>query len=150
MTATDTSGLLRQWPLNRILLLVLFGGFLTLMADIRVEHADRFHKFWQAWIPIYYAGTMAAACLAGAIGWNAAGGVIRRVVFWLFLLGFAVGGYGLYLHNDGNFVALSKTLVNAWITKIKHEDVPPQLAPASFCGLALIGMLACARKTQPR
>jgi len=136
-----------RWPLNRLLLLVLLGGYLTLLADIRVEHADRFARFWQAWIPIYYAGAMALACLLGALAWTPA---MRRLLFWLFSVGFAVAGYGLYLHNHGDFLKLSHTLLDAWIAKIKHQDVPPELAPAAFAGLALIGMLTCARRTQPR
>ena len=138
------------WPINRVLLLVLACGYLTLMADIRVEHADRFRRFWQAWIPIYYSGAMVLACVIGALGWSAARGNVRRVVFWLFAVGFAVGGYGLYLHNKGDVAKLLQTLMDAWITKIKHEDVPPQLAPAAFCGLGLMGMLACARRWQAR
>ncbi len=148
MTTPSLSAPATRWPLNRLLLLVLLAGFLTLMADIRVEHADRFRKFWQAWIPIYYAGTMSVACLVGALAWWTP--AVRRIVFWLFALGFLVGGYGLYLHNHGDFLKLSQTLLDAWIMKIKHEDVPPQLAPAAFAGLALIGMLTCARRTQPR
>ena len=139
-----------SWPLHRILLLVLACGYLTLMADIRVEHADRFHKFWQAWIPIYYSSAMILACLIGTLGWSAARGNVRRVVFWLFVLGFAVGGYGMYMHNGADIGKLLKTLVDAWITRIHHDDVPPQLAPAAFCGLGLIGMLACSRRLQPR
>ena len=148
MTTTDAPTTPCRWPINRILLAVLFFGFLTLMADIRIEHADRFHKFWQAWIPIYYGGTMAVACLVGTIAWWTP--VVRRIVFWLFGLGFVVGSYGLYLHNHGNFGQLATTMIDAWIGKIKHQDVPPQLAPAAFCGLALIGMLVCARRTQAR
>ena len=148
-TAASTPTTKSLWSLNRILLLVLACGYLTLMADVRVEHADRFRKFWQAWIPIYYSGTMAAACLLGTLAWTAARDNVRPTLFWLFALGFVVGGYGLYLHNRGDFADLFHTLVNAWITKIKHEDVPPQLAPTAFCGLALIGMLATWRRMQP-
>ena len=93
---------------------------------------------------------MVLACVIGALGWSAARGNVRRVVFWLFAVGFAVGGYGLYLHNKGDVAKLLQTLMDAWITKIKHEDVPPQLAPAAFCGLGLMGMLACARRWQAR
>src|ERR1035437_1522121 len=116
MTTPDLVPIPRRWPLNRILLLILLGGFLTLMADIRVEHADRFRNFWQAWIPIYYAATMALACLLGALAWGTRPFPhIRRSLFWLFTLGFAVGGYGLYLHNKGDFIKLTHTLLNAWI-----------------------------------
>lgn len=67
MTTPDSSPLPSPWPLNRILLLVLLAGFLTLLLDIHIEHANRFRKFWQAWIPIYYSAAMALTCLVGTI-----------------------------------------------------------------------------------
>jgi hypothetical protein len=135
-----------SWSLPRILVLFLLLGFGGLMCDIRVEHIDKVHENSLAWIPIVYAGLMAALCLVALIFWTPA---TRRILFWTALVAFAVGVYGFWLHNKGHlYEPLSQVFV-AWFQRFHHpDDSPPTLAPMAFCGLGLLTMLATARRSQ--
>ena len=100
MNAEAMSSFFDRWPLSRILILILAGGFSGLMVDIRVEHVEAVRDHSIAWVPIIYAGFMTGACLLAAIFWNR---TARRTMIPLFLLAFIVGGMGFYFHSHGNF-----------------------------------------------
>jgi hypothetical protein len=132
------------WPFARVMILILAGGFLGLMMDIRVEHVDVVRRHTIAWVPIIYSAFMTIACLAAFIRWTK---TARRIMLFLFLLALVVGGLGFYLHNDGNIQNVITTSTNAWTDpKMEHSDGPPQTAPLAFAGLGVIGILASLKK----
>jgi hypothetical protein len=134
------------WTLNKLLVLLLALTWLGLAGDLRYEHVDRVHKHWTAWIPIVYSGAMFVLSLACLAAWERLG---RRVLFFGFALGIVVGVLGFWLHNE-HHVQQNLTIVLAtWVRPEHHADKPPALAPLSICGLAAVGMLACAARFQP-
>ncbi|HEX4797408.1 MAG TPA: hypothetical protein VH370_26675 [Humisphaera sp.] len=135
---------LARWSLPRVLMLLLGGAFVGLMMDIRVEHVDVVHRRSVAWLPILYCGLMAVASVGATFVWNSRA---RRLMIVLFLLAFLVGGTGFFLHNQGHIGEAITGPVHAWIDpKMSHSDSPPQLAPLSFAGLGMIGILASLRR----
>lgn len=139
---TTTPSSLR-WPLARWVLLLLAGGFAGLAADLRYEHVEIIRLgWWQAWLPVLYSALMAVLCTLGVWLWRP---TLRRLLFWTFLLGFALAAYGLYLHNAGDFSRPIRLLSAAWLERLRRGDVPP-MAPMTFAGLSLLGMLACSRR----
>ena len=135
---------LENWPLSRILILLLAGGFAGLMSDVRVEHVEVVREHGIAWVPIVFSGVMAVACLAAAVLWN---DVMRRVMIVLFLAALAVGNIGFYLHNNGKIGRVLRRSVNAWVdADMKHSDAPPQTAPLAFAGLGVLGILASLKR----
>jgi hypothetical protein len=144
MNAEPISFRMTRWPLTRILMLLLAGAFGGLMMDIRVEHVDAVHEQSIAWLPIIYSACMAIACAAASIFWSK---LSRRIMIALFLLAFVIGGLGFYFHNDGKLIQVIRSSVNAWIDpSMAHSDGPPQLAPLSFAGLGMIGILASLKR----
>ncbi len=137
---------LSAWTINKILVLLLAAAFLGLTFDLRYEHVDKVRHFWEAWIPIAYSGAMVLACLAGLLLWERHG---REALFYAFALGLIVGGLGFWLHNRGHLWRDLDFVLEAWTRFEHHKDTPPTLAPLSFCGLGLLGMLACAARFQP-
>ena len=144
MNAKVISFLDDRLPLSRVLILVLAGGFVGLMVDIRVEHVDVVRERSIAWLPIIYAGFMTLACLVAFVLWNRTARLIMPVFFALAMV---IGGMGFYLHNHGHLEKVIKTSINAWIDPdASHSDAPPQFAPLAFAGLGGIGLLASLRR----
>lgn len=135
------------WTLNKLLVLFLAVGFAALAVDLRSEHVDVVRKHWTAYIPIVYSGVMAVLGALGLASWERGG---RQLLLVGFAVAFGVGGLGFWLHNDGHLVAAVANVLAAWTQPLHHAKGPPQLAPLAFAGLGLFGMLACARRFQPR
>ena len=130
-----------RWTLPRLLILLLAGAFLNLMLDLRVEHVDVVHEDSIAWLPIIYSAFMTLACVVACAFWNRK--LTHRIMIALFVVAFAIGGTGFYLHNHGKLTKVLATSLNAWIDpNMNHLASPPQLAPLAFAGLGTIGLLA--------
>lgn len=133
------------WTLNKLLVLFLTATFLALTADLRYEHVDKVRHHWTAWIPIVYSGAMVVVCVVCLFLWERRG---RQALFFAFAFGLVVGLLGFWLHNQGHMGRDLLTLLQAWTRFEHHQDLPPTLAPLSFCGLGALGMLACAARFQ--
>lgn len=134
---------------DRAILLILLGGFLTLVFEVRFEH--RFvlkdPKLWQGWIPLIYAMLASLGCLIGLAGKK----VPRTIAASIFFLGIVVGGFGLYMHTKFEPTVFLKFLRPDATIYSGHKDsagnpieayVPrPVAAPLSMAGLAAIGFL---------
>lgn len=138
---------LSRWNLNKIIVVFLAGAFLLLDFEIRYEHVDVVRHHWVAWIPIAYSPAMFVLCLLCPLFWRQGG---RLILLWTFSLGIIVGGLGFWFHNQGHWGQHFGTMVAAWNTGEHHHGHPPTLAPLSFCGLGLLGILATAGAFQPR
>ena len=133
-----------RWPLARVLMFCLSGAFFGLMCDVRIEHVEVVHEHAIAWTPIVFAAVMTLACFVSTVWWNR---TTMRVMIPLFILAIIVGAVGFYLHNDGHVLDVVKTVIAAWTDRhMKHEDVPPHLAPMAFAGLGALGLLTCVRR----
>jgi hypothetical protein len=133
------------WTLNKVLVLLLASAFLGLTGDLRYEHVDKVRHYWTAWIPIVYSGAMVVVCLLCLLLWDRRG---REALFYAFALSLVVGLLGFWLHNQGHLLRDLASVLEAWTRFEHHANTPPTLAPLSFCGLGVLGMLACAARFQ--
>jgi len=155
------------WTLNKLIVLLALGAFFMLMMELRFEHMDELGDHWQAWIPIVYSGAMIIVGFLGLYFWDKGG---RKVLFWAFAASIIVGLLGVWFHDKGKPWQSVTVVVEAWQAPIvKHPkpnisatpSVPtpspanppkkkkkpkPPLAPLSFAGMGLLGMLACWKK----
>ncbi len=167
---------LSRWTLNKLIVLLVLGGFAMLLMEIRYTHRDVLGEQWLSWTPLVYSALMLLAGIAALCLWERGG---RKVLFWCFAVGLIVGPLGLWLHTGKHPARGLKRVISAWTLPIKHgdekqgaandaavkkggdasggkpdnkkgdsQDKPPVLAPLAFCGLGLLGMLACAARFQ--
>lgn len=130
---------------DRAVLALLFVGFATLFFEVRYEHRFAVRTAWQAWIPIAYSALAAVGCLFGMGGKRG----VRTIAATVFFLGFAVGGYGLYMHTKfepakfEKFLFPDRTVYGAATDSEGHPiEVSlgqPLAAPMSMAGLAAVG-----------
>lgn len=137
---------MRAWTLNKVVVLVLIGGFATLVIDLRSEHIDVLRHNWRPWIPIVYSAVMVFIGAVALAKWERGG---RQALLAGFLVAFIVGGLGFWFHNHGHLLTAVTTVLAAWTQPLHHADAPPPLAPLTFAGLGLLGTLACLPHFQP-
>src|SRR2546422_11391371 len=142
---------IRSWSLNRIIVLLLLGGFLSLMIDIRWEHRVELARQWETWIPLNYIVLMLIAGVVGLYWWDSWG---RRVLQVGFCLALIVGVLGVWFHGGNDHVGSVLRVLTAWRLPlganggVKVGSAPPELAPLAFVGLGLIGLFACSKRFQ--
>ncbi len=136
---------IQHWTLSKSIALVLVGGYAMMLFDIRSEHVDVVRHNWKAWIPIYYSITMLLVGSAAVARWERGG---RQVLLVTFCASFIVGALGFWFHSHGQPIPAITTVLGAWTKPLHHKDAPPALAPLSFAGLGLLGVLTCARRFQ--
>jgi hypothetical protein len=125
--------------------LVLGAGFL--LCEIRFEHREVLGETWRGWIPLGYAALLLAAGIPAWLAWRRGG---RKLLTALFAVAVAVGLLGAWFHSDGRPARTLVRVAAAWALPpgkdggIKPGSAPPLLAPLAFCGLGLLGLLACA------
>lgn len=150
---------------DRLLTLILAGGFVMLFLDTRFEHAGFTDVKPAAWIPIIASVVGVVASLAGLAStrW------LRVTAGISFVLVTIVGLLGLYFHTGLQpkqmtvVVTTNRTALTSQAAIIAGKenmgedltpeeenapdaDAPPPVAPLSFCGLGMIGaLLAFAR-----
>jgi hypothetical protein len=160
------------WTLNKLIVLLALGAFFMLMMELRFEHMDVLGDHWQAWVPIVFSGVMIVVGIWGLYFWERGG---RKVLFWAFAVSIIVGLLGVWFHDKGKPWESVTVVAQAWQTPIvkhrrrqketnqpaparpddakeggKKEEKPnPPLAPLSFSGMGLLGMLACWKKEIP-
>ena len=147
------------WTLNKLVALLVLGALAGLMMEIRYTHRHVLGEEPLSWTPLLYSGTMVITGVVALLLWNRGG---RAALFWGFAVGMIVGPTGLWLHTMGHPAQGLKRELSAWQMPIQsaHDDdksggdeaalnAPPVMAPLSFFGLGLLGMLVCARRFQP-
>ncbi len=163
------------WSLNQWIVLFALGGLLGLLLEIRYTHREVLGEHPLSWTPLIYSGLMLIAGILALIWWNKGG---RKILFWCFAVGLIVGPLGLWLHTGKKPIQGLSRELSAWSMPVHGGDEsdhagdnkssgeqssgeqhhhggaalqhPPVLAPLSFFGLGVLGMLACASRFQPR
>lgn len=129
---------------DRVILMLLFVGFMTFVFEVRYEHRHVIKEHWEGWIPIVYSGLAALGCLIGMAKAKSA----RTVAAVIFFLGFAVSGTGLYKHTQFRAVAFEKFIfpdrdiyetVNGQRRSVVLSQ--PLAAPLGIMGLASVGFV---------
>jgi len=131
--------MMKDYSLNRMIVLFTTVGFAFLGVDSVLEHWDVLSSEWMSYVPIVF----------GALGLVLGGITVSRWVerwirvFQIYLLAaFIVAGTGFYLHvaeSDEDELAPEKVELE------KEEKAKPLLAPLSFAGLAAFGLLGTSR-----
>ena len=136
----------RSRTVNEVFVAALLLGAAFLLVEVRFEHREVLGEIWVAWLPLACA---AALLIGGAIAlpfWRRGG---RTALAILFGLAFVVGTVGIWFHSGGHPIGHVAKVLSAWRlhpgqtggTPVGSE--PPALAPAAFCGLGLLGLIAC-------
>jgi len=136
--------MLKQYSLNRLLVLAVTVGFAFLLADTTIEHWDIFSKQLWAYIPVVFSAVGLVFGAVAVVRWED-----RWIRFFQALLvaSCIVAAAGLYFHiaedEDENEQATAQQQVND-----KKEKDKPLLASLAFGGLAVVGLLGTTRKWQ--
>ena len=136
----------RSRTVNEVFVAALLLGAAFLLVEVRFEHREVLGEIWAAWLPL---GCAAVLLIGGAIAlpfWRRGG---RTALTILFGLAFVVGTLGIWFHSGGHPIGHVAKVLSAWRlhpgqtggTPVGSE--PPALAPAAFCGLGLLGLIAC-------
>jgi hypothetical protein len=143
--------LFRSRTVNEVIVAALLLGAALLLVEVRFEHREVLAERWESWIPL---GCAALLLVGGGIAlplWRRGG---RGVLAALFGLAFVVGTIGIWFHSDGHPFAHVAKVLSVWALRpgqnggVPTGSQPPALAPAAFCGIGLLGLIACL--TPPR
>ncbi|HWE22986.1 MAG TPA: hypothetical protein VG496_03505 [Myxococcales bacterium] len=143
--------LVRSRTVNEVVVAVLLLGAAFLLVEVRFEHREVLSETWVAWVPIACSALVLVVGTIALALWRRGG---RRVLTVLFALAFVVGTVGIWFHSDGHPFAHVGKVLSAWLLRpgqsggVPVGTEPPALAPAAFCGLGLLGLIACL--TPPR
>ena len=134
---------MKNYTLNRLLVLLTTAGFLFLTVDSTIEHWAILRQEIMAFIPIVFSALALAAGIVTVVKWKDAW--IRRFHVVL-LASIVVAGTGMYFHiveeeDDVQLTAEQRE-------HEKKEKDKPLLAPLAFAGLAAVGLLGTSRKWQ--
>ncbi len=129
------------------LLLLLLGGILLLLVEIRFEHSTVMGEKWQAWIPCVYLLILALLIPLSLAFLRRFGRVMLVILFSGLVF---VGTLGFFLHGKGKplqrvWHVIATDLEQPGHVKISDDDEvsPPILAPLALVGLGTIGILVC-------
>jgi len=120
---------------DRLLLVLLAGGFAMLFFDVRYEHRYMLLSGGNIvpWIPVIASGVLVFACFL-AMGKTVQ---MKTVAGTLFVLGALVGVLGVFQHTEGEMQKLTDVITQK-MSRDK-DDHAPMIAPLSFTGLSSIG-----------
>ena len=138
--------LLRSRTVNEVIVAALLLGAAFLLVEVRFEHREVLGEIWVAWVPLACAALL---LVGGAIAlplWRRGG---RNVLTVLFGVAFVIGMIGIWFHSHGQPFAHVAKVLSAWRLHPGQNGgapvgtEPPALAPAAFCGLGFLGLIAC-------
>jgi hypothetical protein len=133
---------------DRSTALAVLGGAALLLGEVRFEHREVLGETWAAWIPLAYAALLVVIGGAAVLRFDHGGRGVLRVLFAAALV---VGSLGIWFHSAGHPFRVVEQVAAAFALEpgknggIKIGSEPPPLAPAAFCGLGLVGLIACGR-----
>jgi hypothetical protein len=145
---------MKRITLNRLLCAFLASGLLFLLVEVWIEHYEKLREEPFTWIPLVAGLIGLPLCTVTAWRWSPA--LIRATqAFCLALLLVGVGG--VFFHNEERFEGVEIGLTDrAWadgddegrggIRGERGEKEPPPLAPFSFAGMGVLGLLATLRR----
>jgi hypothetical protein len=131
----------KKYSLNRLLVLLTAVGFAFLLADTIIEHWSIFEEEIMSFIPLVFSTVGLVLGIIVVITWKEK--LIRWFQIFLFV-SFIVAGAGLYFHIEEE-----EDDINLTAEEREHEENEkdkPLLAPLSFAGLAVVGLLGTMRK----
>ena len=131
----------KQYTLNKLLVLATTFGFAFLLLDTTIEHWKTFEQEIMTFVALISSFAGLVLGIAVVLTWKE--NLIRRFQIFLFI-SIIVGVGGLYFHIEP-----FEEETNLTTEEIEHEaneKEKPILAPLSFAGLAVFGLLGTIRK----
>lgn len=131
----------KQYSLNRLLILLTPIGFAFLLIDTTIEHWSMFTQEVMVFVPLVFSLICFIVAVITVIIWKEK--LIRLMQIFLFA-SFIVAGAGLYFHLE-----LWEDETKLTAEEVEHEvkeKEKPLLAPLSFAGIAVVGLLGTMRK----
>lgn len=131
----------KQYTLNKLLVLVTSFGFAFLLLDTTMEHWETFEQEIMTFIPLLFSLAGLVVGIIAVVTWK------EKFIYWFQILLFAsfiIAAAGLYFHIEEE-----EDDINLTEEELEHEEnegEKPLLAPLSFAGLAVIGLLGTMRK----
>lgn len=135
--------MLKNYSLNRLLVLLTTLGFLFLTVDSLLEHWEILTQDLPAFIPVLFSAAGLVIGIMALRKWERQW--IRRLHIFLYL-SILVAGLGMYYHvleEDDDEQTTAEQREHE-----QKEKEKPLLAPLSFAGLAAVGLLGTSRKWQ--
>ena len=130
----------QKYSLNRMIVVFVAAGFFFLTADSILEHWDILERELWAFIPIAFSVLGFVISIIAVVRWKER--IIRFLHITLFVA-FIISATGLYFHVKEED---DKEIKTEQIEHEQKEKDKPILAPLSFAGLAMIGLLGTSRK----
>jgi hypothetical protein len=130
----------QKFSLSRMIVMCVAAGFLFLIADSILEHWDILGRELWAYIPIAFSVLGFVISIIAVVKWKER--VIRFLHITLFFA-FIISAVGLYFHVKEED---DKETTTEQIEHEQKEKDKPMLAPLSFAGLAIIGLLGTSKK----
>ncbi len=132
--------MMRRYSLNYLLVLFATVGFLFLSVDTIIEHRNMFTQELFVYLPPLFGFCAVAVGVAALLRWNA-----RRIrLFHLTLIiSLAVAAAGMYFHLTEE--EKEGMTAEEQAHEAREKEKPP-LAPLSFAGVAIAGLLGTSRK----
>lgn len=127
--------------LNRLLVVVSVAGFVFLLADTTIEHWEIFFKEPAVFIPAVFCCIGLVTGVLAFLRWQERLIKIFQIVLIASIL---IGGVGVYFHIGEDDEADARP-AGAQVGQKKEKD-KPLLAPLSFAGIAVVGLLGTLRK----
>ena len=131
----------KNFSLNRLIVLLTTIGFAFLLADTTIEHWLTFEEEIMSFIPLVFSLSGLVLGIVVFTVWK------EKFIRWFQILLFAsftVSAVGLYFHIEEE-----EDEINLSAAEKEHEEQEgekPLLAPLSFAGLAMVGLLGTMRK----
>ena len=116
------------WTLNKLIVLLLLGGFLILLPEIRFDHSDVLAETWKGYIPLVYCAAMVLISLVGLACWDSFG---RQLLLFGFTVALIVGALGFYFHNQRNVVGRTVAMVATLAQPVAKKKKPAMNMPAT-------------------
>ncbi|MFA6210825.1 MAG: hypothetical protein WC714_15445 [Candidatus Obscuribacterales bacterium] len=127
-------------------MVIMSGGYLLLLSEIRFEHRAALIGDWRPWLPIALCLLMVMAIPLSTWRWHQGG---RTALLLLNGAAAGLGLIGLYFHSGGHVLKRLFEVFSVWTLALNTSaavttEHPPLLAPLALVGLGLIGTIFCA------
>lgn len=127
---------------ERLIFLVLAGGFAVMALEVKALHRPVLQFYWEGWIPIVVSGLASLTSFICLF----AGKKLKPWLGIVFFLAICASGFGVYKHYQAHPSGITQILDFSG-KKVPSEDgentMVPTMAPASIAGLAMIGFILC-------
>ncbi|HEY0868279.1 MAG TPA: hypothetical protein VGE01_12910 [Fimbriimonas sp.] len=153
---------------EKLVFLILAGGFLTTFLEVRYLHQDVLSEEWVGWVPVLLTPVLVVASLLALSPARA----LRAFAMAALAIGAVAGVAGFYFHSDGLELSHMSPYFTARVSepgtivaradgddeeeggytdtrRKKRTDEPPLFAPLGITGLALIGLALSAKRERP-